>query len=195
MRKKTGFYGKKEKGSALVVVLLVLAFLQIVGIVLITVTGTGPKVAENVREQEQASNAAEAGFDSVWASLEELFAMGTWTDFDGHYLTQPTGIDNPQSDNYFRKLTDTEILNLIDPDGDGVPNLDNVYCFRQSFIQKSDGTADTRFSFTAFFIDDQAGGGVSNPDDALMVCIGVVQMGKTVTTTRIEVEVALESGT
>jgi len=195
MRKKTGFYGKKEKGSALVVVLLVLAFLQIVGIVLITVTGTGPKVAENVGEQEQASNAAEAGFDSVWASLEELFAMGTWVDFDGHYLAQPTGIDNPQSDNYFRKLTDTEILNLIDPDGDGVPNLDNVYCFRQNFIQNPDGTADTRFSFTAFFIDDQAGGGVSNPDDALMVCIGVVQMGKTVTTTRIEVEVALESGT
>jgi hypothetical protein len=195
MRKKMGFDGKKEKGSALVIVLLVLAFLQIVGIVLITVTSTGPKVAENVRAQEQASNAAEAGFDWVWASIEELFAVGTWVNFDGHYLTQPTGIDDPQSDSYFRKLTDAEILNNLDPDGDNVPNYNNVYCFRQSFIQKTDGSADTRFSFTAFFINEQAGGGTGNPDTALLVCIGVVQMGKTVTTTRIEAEIALESGT
>jgi hypothetical protein len=195
MRKKMGFDGKKEKGSALVVVLLVLAFLQIVGIVLLTVTSSGPKVAENVRAQQQASNAAEAGFDAVWASIEELFALGTWVNFDGHYFVEPTGIDNPQSSNYFRKLTDAEILSLIDPDGDKTPNLNNVYCFRQSFIQKVDGSADTRFSFTAFFIDDEAGGGVSEPEDALLVCIGVVEMGKNITTTRIEVEVVLESGT
>jgi hypothetical protein len=195
MRKKMGFDEKKEKGSALVVVLLVLAFLQIVGIVLLTVTGTGPKVAENVRAQQQASNAAEAGFDAVWASIEELFALGTWVNFDGHYLVEPTGIDDPQSNNYFRKLTDAEILNLIDPDGDKTPNLNNVYCFRQSFIQKADGSPDTRFSFTAFLIDGEAGGGVSDPEAALMVCIGVVELGKTVTTTRIEVEIVLESGT
>jgi len=176
-------------------VLLVLAFLQIVGIVLITVTSTGPKVAENVRAQEQAANAAEAGFDSVWASIEELFAVGTWVNFDGHYLTQLTGIDDPQSDSYFRKLTDAEILSNLDPDGDNVPNYNNVYCFRQSFIQKIDGSADTRFSFTAFFINEQAGGGTPDPDTALLVCIGVVQMGKTITTTRIEAEIALESGT
>lgn len=195
MRKKMGFDGKKKKGSALVVVLLVLAFLQIVGIVLITVTSTGPKVAENMRAQQQASNAAEAGFDAVWASIEELFALGTWVNFDGHYLLEPTGIDNPQSSHYFRKLTDAEILSLIDPDGDKTPNLNNVYCFRQSFIQKADNSADTRFSFTAFFIDDEAGGGVSDPEDAILVCIGVVEMGKNITTTRIEVEVVLESET
>jgi hypothetical protein len=159
------------------------------------VTSTGPKVAENVRAQQQASNAAEAGFDAVWASIEELFALGTWINFDGHYLVDPTGIDNPLASNYFRKLTDAEILSLIDPDGDNSPNLNNVYCFRQSFIQKVDGSPDTRFSFTAFLIDDEAGGGVSDPEDALMVCIGVVEMGKNITTTRIEVEIVLESGT
>jgi hypothetical protein len=192
MKKKMRGARKKIKGSALVVVLLVLAFLQIVGIVLITVTSTGPKVAENVRAQQQASNAAEAGFDAVWAGIEELVSMGTWVNFDGHYLVEPTGIDDPQSTNYFRKLTDGEILNLIDPDGDNLPNLNSVYCYRQSFIQKADGSADTRYSFTAFLIDDEAGAATLDPEDAILVCIGTVGSGASMTTTRIEVELAIQ---
>jgi len=194
MIEKIRLRGKREKGSALVVVLLVITFLQIVGIVLLTVTGTGPRVAENVRAQQQASNAAEAGFDVVWAGIEENFGTAKWISFDEHYLMEPAGIDDPQSTNYFRKLTDGEILNLIDPDHDNKANLNNVYCFRESFIQKSDGSPDTRFSFTAFLIDDEAGGGIPDPYDALLVCIGLVEHGKNITTTRLEIDIALITG-
>ena len=194
MKKYIRYEDMKEKGSALVVVLLVIAFLQIVGVVLLTVTSTGPRVAENVRAQQQASNAAEAGFDAVWAGIEENFGMGKWGSFEGHYLTEPVGIDNPQATNYFRKLTDGEILNLIAPDKDNHANLNNVYCFRESFIQRTDGSPDTRFSFTAFLIDDEAGGGIPDAEDALLVCIGVVEHGKNITTTRLEVEIALITG-
>ena len=60
-----------EKGMALVVVILVLAFLQVVGVVLLTVTSTGPRVAGNIRAQQQAYNGADAGFDTAWTMVEE----------------------------------------------------------------------------------------------------------------------------
>ena len=189
---------KREKGMALVIVVIVLAFLQVVGIVLLQVTGTGPKVAGNIRTQQQAYNAAEAGFDVAWTEIEEYFSIGDWAHFDGHYLSEPSGIDDPQSDNYFRKLTDLELLNLIDPDKNDTPDVSTVIFCRKTFVQAreakfedEDGT-DTRYRYTVFLIDDEAGGGISDPNDAILVCIGGVEIGENITTSRLEIELVLE---
>lgn len=189
---------KSEKGMALVIVVIVLAFLQIVGLVLLQVTGTGPKVAGNIRTQHQAYNAAEAGFDVAWTEIEEYFSIGDWAHFDGHYLSEPSGIDDPQSNNYFRRLSDIELLNLIDSDWDENPDVSTVIFCRKTFVpardekfEAEDGT-DTRYRYTVFLIDDEAGGGISDPNDAILVCIGGVEIGENITTTRLEIELVLE---
>ena len=182
---------KSEKGMALIIVVIVLAFLQVIGLVLLQVTGTGPKVAGNIRTQQQALNAAEAGFDVAWTNIEEYFSIGDWAHFDGHYVIEPAGIDDPQSDNYFRRLTDLEILNLMDPDWDGTSDLENVIFCRQPYFQTESGP-DNRYRYTAFLIDDEAGGGIPDPNDAILVCIGTVEIGNTITTTRLEIELVLE---
>lgn len=181
-----------NRGSALVIVVLVLAFLQVIGLVLLTVTASGPQVAGNIRAQQQASNIAETGFDVAWTQIEELLGNGGWVNFEGHYLTQPDGIDLPQQDNYFRKLTDAELLDLIDPDGDGQPDIATVLYFRQTFIQKKDGSPDERFTYTVFLIDDEAGGGTSDPEDAILVCIGTVGRGTNMSSSRVEAELVIQ---
>lgn len=182
----------RETGMALVIVLLVLAFLQVIGIILLTVTSTGTKVAGNIHSYQQAFNAADAGFDVAWTAIEENFANGNWVSFDGNYLTEPAGIDDPASDNYFRKLTDIELLNLIDPDGDGVPNVNLVIFFKEPYVRNPDGTYDPRFTYTAFLIDDEAAGGAPDPSDCLLVCIGTAGAGRGLTTSRIEAELAIQ---
>ncbi|NIO48078.1 MAG: hypothetical protein GTN73_01365 [Candidatus Aminicenantes bacterium] len=182
---------KHEKGMALIIVVIVLAFLQVVGLVLLQVTGTGPKVAGNIRTQQQAYNAAEAGFDVAWTNIEEYFGIGEWAHFEGHYVVEPIGIDNPQADNYFRRLSDIELLNLIDSDWDGTSNLVNVIFCRQPYIQTESGL-DNRYRYTAFLIDDEAAVGIPDPTDAILVCIGSVEIGNTITTTRLEIELVLE---
>ena len=182
---------KREKGMALIIVVIVLAFLQVVGLVLLQVTGTGPKVAGNIRTQQQAYNAAEAGFDVAWINIEEYFGVGEWAHFDGHYVIEPSGIDDPQSDNYFRRLSDIELLNLIDPDWDGTSDLENVIFCRQTYVQ-TEGSPDNRYRYTVFLINDEAGGGITDPTDAILVCIGSVELGNTITTTRLEIELVLE---
>ncbi|NIM59763.1 MAG: hypothetical protein GTO16_12610 [Candidatus Aminicenantes bacterium] len=182
---------KHEKGMALIIVVIVLAFLQVVGLVLLQVTGTGPKVAGNIRTQQQAYNAAEAGFDVAWTNIEEYFGIGEWAHFEGHYVVEPAGIDNPQADNYFRRLSDIELLKLIDSDWDGTSNLVNVIFCRQPYVQTESGL-DNRYRYTALLIDDEAGGGIPDPTDAILVCIGSVEIGNTITTTRLEIELVLE---
>jgi hypothetical protein len=182
---------KHEKGMALIIVVIVLAFLQVIGLVLLQVTGTGPKIAGNIRAQQQAYNAAEAGFDVAWTNIEEYFGYGDWANFDGHYVVEPSGIDNPQSDNYFRKLTDIELLNLIDSDRDGIADLQNVIFCRQTYVQ-TEGSPDNRYRYTVFLIDDEAGGGTPDPTDAILVCIGSVEIGTTIATTRLEIELVIE---
>jgi len=184
---------KHQKGIGLIVIFLVLAFLQIIGFALLIVTGTGTKVAGNMRTQQQAYNAAEAGFNIAWVSVEDGFAEGEWIAFDGHYLTEPTGIDDPLADNYFRKLTDVELLNLVDADADGTPEVDNVLYCRQPFIPTGSGSYNTLHTYTAFLIDDEAGGGTADPSDALLICIGCVGSGNNLTTTRLEVELVIRT--
>lgn len=183
---------KQEKGSGLIVVILVMAFLVTIGVALITVTGIGSRVAGNVRSQQQAFNAAEAGFDAAWITIEDSFINESWIHFDGHYLTDPTGIDLPMDVNYFRKLTDLELLNLIDNNGDGMADYSNVIFCKQEFIPAQGGGTDPRYTYTAFLIDDEAGGGTPDPRDALLVCIGTAGIGPKMSTSRLEIVLAVE---
>ena len=183
---------KKEKGSGLIVVIIVMAFLVTVGVAVITVTGVGSRVAGNVRSQHHAFNAAEAGFDAAWIAIEDSFLAETWTNFDGHYLVDPAGIDIPLDVNYFRKLTDQELLGLLDSNDDGTPDYSNIVFFKQEFIPAQSGGTDPRYTYTAFLIDDERGSGQSDPNDAILVCIGTAGTGATMTTSRIEVVLAVE---
>jgi hypothetical protein len=184
--------GMARSGFALIVVILVLAFLLSVGIGLLSITSAGPKLAGNVRSQEQALNAAEAGFDLAWAQLEFAFSNGEIASFDGQYLKDPAGIDLPADVNYFRKLTDSELLNLLDADKDGVADYPNVLFFRDTF-QPLGSIQDPLLTYTIFLIDDEAGGGTLDNTDALMVCIGTAGSGPSLTTSRLEIVIAVES--
>ncbi len=183
-----------ENGSALVVVILVLAFLLGTGMMLMTVTSTGSQTAGNIRDHQEAFNAAEAGFDAAWLAVDKAFADSEWISFDGHYLTEPAGIDLPYSVNYFRRLTDDELLNYIDPDEDGNPDVANVIFCRQPFITRPDGTLDPDYHYTAFLIDDEALAGLAgDAADAMLVCIGVAGRGGNRTTSRLEIELVIET--
>jgi len=178
-----------EKGTSLIIVIMIMSFMLILGLALITVTSTGSKVAGNIRSQQQAFNAAEAGFDTAWMAIEEDFASGTWSSFEGHYLKDPLGIDDPSSENYyFRGLNDDEILNLIDPGSDGVADLDNVLYYQEPYMAEKGGSLDSRYTYTVFLIDDESGTGTTDSTDALMVCIGCVKVGNRIlSTSRLEV--------
>jgi hypothetical protein len=182
----------KQKGSGLIVVILVMAFLVSVGVALITVTSIGSRVTGNVRAQQEAFNAAEAGFDVAWIAIEDFFLNHAWTSFDGRYLTEPAGIDIPLDANYFRYLTDQELLNVLDQDGDGNPDYSNVILFKVEFIPASGGGTDPRYTYTAFLIDDEAAGGMSDHGDALLICIGTAGTGPRMSTSRLEILLAVE---
>jgi hypothetical protein len=184
-RQRTG----KDRGATLIILIIVIAFLLAVGILVLYITGTGPEVAGNMRLQEQAFNAAEAGFDNAWTQIEGSFVAAGWTNFDGHYITLPTGIGDPLDVNYFRKLTDEELLA-------GVSASDpNMIFYKIPYVTTQSGTLDARYAYTAFLIDDEAGGGDPDPFDALLICIGTVQTGDTFTTSRLEIGLGIQSGT
>jgi hypothetical protein len=184
-RKKTA----KDRGATLIVLIIVIAFLLAVGILVLYITGTTTQVAGNLRLQEQAFNAAEAGFDNAWSIIEGSFVAAGWTNFDGHYITTPTGISDTQDVNYFRKLTDEELLAAVNPSDP------NMIFFKVPYVMTSSGTLDARMTYTAFLIDDEAGVGDADPFDALLVCIGAIQTGNTMTTSRLEIGLAIQSGT
>jgi len=190
---KTNKQNKSRRpGFALIVVILVLAFLLSVGIGLLSITSAGPKLAANVRSQEQALNAAEAGFDLSWSQLQFAFNNGEMTSFEGKYLEAPAGIDLPSSENYFRKLTDLEVLNLLDTDKDGKADDPNVLFYRDTF-QPLGSIRNPLLTYTIFLIDDEAGGGTADSSDALLVCIGTAGSGPSLTTSRLEIVIAVES--
>jgi hypothetical protein len=182
----------RQKGSGLIVVILVMVFLVAIGVALITVTNIGSKVTGNVRAQQEAFNAAEAGFDMAWIAVEDYFLNQAWTSFDGHYLTEPAGIDIPLDVNYFRYMTDVELLNALDQNGDGNPESSNVIFFKVEYIPVAGGGTDARYTYTAFLIDDEAAGGMPDHGDALLICIGTAGTGPRMSTSRIEIGLAVE---
>lgn len=179
-----------QSGFTLIIVILVLAFLLAVGAAVVSVTGTGTKIANNVRGQDQSLNAAEAGVDAAWQQMSNAFDYQNWTSFDTHYLKDPAGIDLPIDPNFFRKLTDLELLALLDQNNDGVADSENVIYYKQSFVQPSTGIPSGYLTYTVFLIDKCAGSGLQQPGSGLLVIIGTAGTGKMMSTTRLEVELA-----
>ena len=134
-----------EKGSGLIIVILVIAFMFSMGITMMTITTTGKQAADNVRSQKQAFNAAEAGFDAAWTILNDNFASEAWNSFEGYTLVDPSGIDLPSSTFYFRTRTDEEIFALLDANDDGNPDYGNILFYRQTLLPQLPGTARPAF--------------------------------------------------
>jgi hypothetical protein len=157
----------RERGSGLIVVILIVAFMLAVGMVLLTVTGTSPQASDSMRLQGLAFDAAEAGFNAAWAALNDGFNSGIYTSFAGRYKTTfngTEGFDDPtQPSLYFRSLTDEQIVAdcAAHPD----PNL---------IIFNSEPLAtDPRCSFTVFLVSDEPPNTIAvNDNDAILLCIG-----------------------
>lgn len=164
----------REKGSTLIVVIMIAAFMLAVGGVLILLTNTGKRISTNVALQDQAFNAAEAGFEKGKMTLSSYLLNGTWTTVDEYTVTTPTGFDLPTYSNYFRKLTDKEVLAAVSASTTGVLFYD------QTYVTTTSGSTDSRYTYTVFLINDEAGGGTADPTDVLMICIGCVKSGSTV---------------
>jgi hypothetical protein len=189
---------RREAGAGLIVVILIIAFLVAIGIPLLTLTSAGSKTSGSFRLHDEAFNAAEAGFEAARKWIDGQFAANQWVNFSGHYLIQPTGIDipfdvsgNPNAA-YFRRKTDQELLSSFDTNGDGVAEVTNLIYFRQTFALDGQGNTDTRWDYTVFLINDEAGGGTVDAADALLVAIGVVRSGtRILDSVRLEVQVGL----
>ncbi len=157
----------RERGSGLIVVIMVVAFMLAVGMLLLTVTGTSPKAADSVRLQGMAFDAAEAGFNAAWVVLNDNFLNRVSTNFAGQYRTNfggATGLDDPASPNYFRGLTDEQIVADI--------AADNTAANPALFSSEPLAT-DPRCAFTVFLINDEAPGTITADDnDCILVCIG-----------------------
>jgi len=187
----------RERGVGLFIVILIAAGLAAIGITLVSLTAMGPRISGGLRSQEEAFNAAEAGFEAARAIVENNLSLGTWPNFSGRYLVQPTGIDVPLLSHgvanpaYFRRQTDQELLVLFDANGDGTPDVANLLFLNQTFALNEQGQTDTRLRATAFLINRQAGGGTSDPNTALLVVIGTVRSGTSVlATARLEIDLS-----
>jgi hypothetical protein len=157
----------RERGSALIVVIMIVAFMLAVGMLLLSVTGTSPQVSESLRVQGMAFDAAEAGFNAAWVVLNDNFLNRLTTSFGGQYRTNfggAPGLDDPTSPSYFRSLTDEQIVADI--------AADNTAANPALFSSEPLAT-DPRCSFTVFLINDEAPGTIVADDkDCILVCIG-----------------------
>ena len=92
-------------------------------------------------------------------------------------------------------MPDEEILLALDPGKDGVPDYGPLLFFNQTFAATETGATDPRLSYTAFLINDEAAGGAADPNDVLLVVIGVVRSGSRIlATTRLEIVLAYVAG-
>ena len=158
---------KRERGSGLIVIIMVVAFMLAVGMLLLTVTGMGPKASDSMRLQGMAFDAAEAGFNAAWVILNDNFLNKVTTSFGGQYRTNfggSAGLDDPTSPNYFRSLTDEQIVADV--------AADNTAANPALFSSEPLAT-DPRCEFTVFLINDEAPGTITGDDnDCILVCIG-----------------------
>ena len=190
----------RERGSGLFIVILIVAGLAALGVSLLTLTSMGPKMSGGLRSQEEAFNAAEAGFNAAQSVIKGHFGDGSWLNFEGHTLTQPSNIDLPfissaVNSNYFRRVPDEDLLLALDPGKDGTADYAPLLFFNQTFATNESGATDTRLSYTAFLINDEAAGGAVDPNDVLMVVIGAVRAGtRILATTRLEIVLQYVAG-
>lgn len=172
----------QKRGSSLIAVILVMAFMLSVGIALLTITGVAPKISGSVRNQEEAFNVAEAGFEAARIAIEGNLLSGAWASLSDNCLQIPAGIDVPLQPNYFRKQSDVSLLQTISAGNKG------IIFYEQPFVKNADGTNDTTREYTVFLINQ----GISA--DALMVCIGVVKAGTQVlASSRLEIDIGTQS--
>jgi hypothetical protein len=154
----------RERGSGLIVVIMIVAFMLAIGMLLLTVTGASPKASDSMRLQGMAFDAAEAGFNSAWIVLNDAFLNKIYTSFNGHYRTQfggAEGLDDPLSPSYFRGLTDAQIVADIAADPTNA-------IFNSEVL-----ATDPRCAFTVFLVNDEAPGTIAADDnDCILVCIG-----------------------
>jgi len=153
-----------QRGAGLIVVIMIVAFMLAVGMLLLTVTGTSPKISDNIRLQGMAFDAAEAGFNSAWGVLNDQFLNRLAENFAGMYRTTfggVEGLDDPSSPRYFRSLTDEQLW------ADLVADPTNALFVNQPLV------TDPRNAFSVFLINDEAPGTIIADDrDCLLVCIG-----------------------
>lgn len=153
----------RERGVAIIIVILVTAFLLAIGVGVLSLSGTGPKVSNSLRQQELAFQAAEAGFDAAWRYLNDASEGGAFMDFSGLYRSTyggAEGLDEPLDVHYFRKLTDEELwADLIsDP--------------TTAIFPPTQLPHDTRLSYIVFLVNDEPPGAAPNHADGILVCIG-----------------------
>jgi hypothetical protein len=154
----------RERGSGLIVVIMVVAFMLAVGMLLLTITGTSPKASESIRLQGMAFDAAEAGFNAAWVILNDNFLNKVYSNFNAQYRTNyggAPGLDDPLSPSYFRGLTDEQIV------ADVAADPTNALFNSEPLV------TDPRCTFTVFLINDEAPGTIASDDrDCILVCIG-----------------------
>ena len=154
----------RERGASLIVVIMIVAFMLAVGMLLLTVTGTSPKASESMRLQGMAFDAAEAGFNAAWVILNNNFINKIYSSFNGQYRTNfagAAGLDDPMSPNYFRGLTDEQIVADVAADP------------TNALFNSEPLASDPRCTFTVFLINDEAPGTIAADDrDCILVCIG-----------------------
>jgi hypothetical protein len=157
----------RERGSGLIVIIMIVAFMLAVGMLLLTITGTSPKASDSMRLQGMAFDAAEAGFNAAWVVLNDNFLNRVTSSFGGQYRANfggSPGLDDPASPSYFRGLTDEQIVADIAADNTAA----NPALFSSEPL-----VTDPRCSFTVFLVNDEAPGTIVADDrDCILVCIG-----------------------
>ena len=155
---------RRERGSGLIVIIMIVAFMLAVGMLLLTVTGTSPKVSDSLRLQGLAFDAAEAGFNAAWFALNDAFSSKVFSTFAGQYRSDfggAPGLDDPLSPSYFRGLTDEQIV------ADVAADPTNAIFNSEVLV------TDPRCAFTVFLINDEAPNTITpNDNDCILVCIG-----------------------
>jgi len=158
---------RRERGSGLIVIIMIVAFMLAVGMLLLTVTGMSPKASDSLRLQGMAFDAAEAGFNAAWVILNDNFLNRVTSSFNGQYRTNfggAPGLDDPASPNYFRGLTDAQLVADIAADNSAA----NPALFSSEPL-----VTDPRCTFTVFLVNDEAPGTITADDkDCILVCIG-----------------------
>ncbi len=156
----------RQRGSGLIVIIMIVAFMLAVGMLLLTVTGTSPKVSDSMRLQGMAFDAAEAGFNSAWVFLNDALNSKVISSFAGQYRSNfggAPGLDDPLSPSYFRGLTDEQIV------ADCIANPDPLTIIFNNEVLATD----PRCRYTVFLINDEAPNTITpNDKDCILVCIG-----------------------
>jgi hypothetical protein len=156
-----------ERGSGLIIIIMIVAFMLAVGMLLLTITGTSPKASDSMRLQGMAFDAAEAGFNAAWIVLNDNFLNRLTTNFSGQYRANfggSAGLDDPTSPSYFRSLTDEQLVADIAADNTAAT---------PALFSSEPLVTDPRCSFTVFLVNDEAPGTITADDnDCILVCIG-----------------------